>query len=292
MLQWYSLCLDGNLVSIMKYLVLISILIAIGCAPKVQPVAVTSNTDGGAAQKPLSASIKVMSYNIHHCNPPSAGALIDVDTIAGTIRKLAPDIVALQEVDVNTRRSGKIDQAALLGNKTGMKSYFFKAIDHDGGEYGVAILTKLAVKQVKQYALPTVPETKGEPRILATIVLQDVDGREMMFACTHLDAQPKDQNRILQIKEIESILKAVSIPVIIAGDLNAAPGSAVINMFDEYFTRTCNDCPYTIPVINPKKTIDFIGYYPANRFAVKKHEVVNEVYASDHLPVQASLWLK
>ncbi|RZK47377.1 MAG: endonuclease, partial [Pedobacter sp.] len=44
----------------------------------------------------------MLSYNIHHCNPPSAGTLIDVDTIAGVIRKLNPDLVALQEVDVKT----------------------------------------------------------------------------------------------------------------------------------------------------------------------------------------------
>ncbi|HEX5024776.1 MAG TPA: endonuclease/exonuclease/phosphatase, partial [Agriterribacter sp.] len=40
--------------------------------------------------------VKVMSYNVHHCNPPSKPALIDVDAIAKAIRQQNPDIVALQ----------------------------------------------------------------------------------------------------------------------------------------------------------------------------------------------------
>lgn len=236
--------------------------------------------------------VHVLSYNIHHCNPPSAGNLIDVDTIAGVIKKIKPDVVALQEVDVNTKRSGNIDQAKLLEEKTGMKSYFFKAIDHDGGEYGLAILTNLPVVRVDRYPLSTAPASKGEPRILATIELKGRNGKNFLFACTHLDAQRDPQNRLLQIREINSIAAKAALPVIIAGDLNAATGSEVINIFDQQFTRTCSDCAFTIPVLKPNKTIDFIGYSPSNAFKVLEHEVIKETYASDHLPVRARLTMQ
>ena len=236
-----------------------------------------------------SNELHVLSYNIHHCNPPSAGNLIDVDTIAAVIKKVNPDVVALQEVDVNTNRSGTIDQAKVLGEKTGMKSYFFKAINHDGGEYGLAILTNLTVVNLNKYALPTVPESKGEPRILATIELKGKNGKNFLFACTHLDAQSNPQNRLLQIKEINRIASGAQLPVIIAGDLNAATGTEVINIFDQQFKRTCSNCAFTIPVLKPNKTIDFIGFSPANGFDVLEHEVINETYASDHLPVRARL---
>lgn len=180
----------------------------------------------------------------------------------------------------------------MLAEKTGMKSYFFKAIDHDGGEYGVAILTKLPVSSFKQYKLPTVAESKGEPRILATVNLKGKNGEELVFACTHLDAQSNPQNRLLQVREINSILRNSELPVIIAGDLNAPTGSEVINIFDETFTRTCTTCAFTIPVLNPNKTIDFIGYKPAGKFEVLKHEVINETYASDHLPVNVILKIR
>jgi endonuclease/exonuclease/phosphatase family metal-dependent hydrolase len=272
----------------MKFLIIISALALMGCGVKVQ------NQDPGSsgAVPESKGTINVLTYNLHHCNPPTAGAAIDVDTIAGVIRKVNPDIVALQEVDVKTKRSGGVDQAALLGEKTGMKSYFFKAIDHDGGEYGVAILSKLAVSEFRQYALPTVPESKGEPRILATVMVKLRDGSMILFACTHLDAQSNSQNRLLQIREITTILQKSKVPVIIAGDLNAATGSEVINIFDQSFKRSCEQCAFTIPVKNPNKTIDFIGYSPKSGFSVEKHEVINETYASDHLPVNAILRIK
>jgi endonuclease/exonuclease/phosphatase family metal-dependent hydrolase len=267
------------------YRIIVLALMFSACSPKM-------NTTAGADTALAQGTIKVLSYNIHHCNPPSAGTLIDVDTIAGVIRKLNPDVVALQEVDVNTKRSGNVNQAELLGQKTGMKAYFFKAINHDGGEYGVAILSKLAVTGFKQYPLPTVAESKGEPRILATVTLKGANGREILFACTHLDAQSNPQNRLLQVREIASILRNNTLPVIIAGDLNAAEGSEVINNFDETFTRTCKQCAFTIPVLKPNKTIDFVGYAPATKFAVEKHEVIAETYASDHLPVNVVLKIK
>ena len=277
---------------LMKYLfglVMMAIIGITSCSPKINNSVDPVAEDRSFA---LPATLNVLSYNIHHCNPPSAGTLIDIDTIAGVIRKLNPDLVALQEVDVRTKRSGGIDQARLLGEKTGMKAWFFKAIDHDGGEYGLGILSKLPVSEFRQYKLPTFAESKGEPRILATVTIKGKDGKDLIFACTHLDAQSNPQNRLLQIREINAILNNSKVPVIVAGDLNAATGSEVINIFDEMFTRTCTNCAFTIPVLKPNKTIDFIGYKPAASFEVEKHEVINETYASDHLPVNVKLRLK
>jgi endonuclease/exonuclease/phosphatase family metal-dependent hydrolase len=288
----------------MKTNILIAALFLLGCSPKMQQSTgsngaassdpnVTTSNKAGISTSRLGKELKVLSYNIHHCNPPSAGTTIDVDTIAGVIRKLNPDVVALQEVDVHTNRSGNtVNQAQVLGEKTGMNAYFFKAINHDGGEYGVAILSKIAVSDFKRYPLPTVAESKGEPRILATVTLKGANGKDILFACTHLDAQSNPQNRLLQVREITAILKNNPLPVIIAGDLNAATGSEVINIFDESFTRTCTDCAFTIPVLKPNKTIDFIGYTPASKFEVIDHEVVKETYASDHLPVNVKLKIK
>jgi endonuclease/exonuclease/phosphatase family metal-dependent hydrolase len=55
-----------------------------------------------------SGVIRVMSYNIHHANPPSKAkdSTIDMQAIADVIIKANPDLVALQEVDNRTTRSG------------------------------------------------------------------------------------------------------------------------------------------------------------------------------------------
>src|SRR5512145_1706973 len=46
--------------------------------------------------------IRVLTYNIHHCNPPSSPGVIDPEAIATVIRQQQPDLVALQEVDIRT----------------------------------------------------------------------------------------------------------------------------------------------------------------------------------------------
>lgn len=242
---------------------------------------------------PAVSSLKVMSYNIHHANPPSEPGKIDLDAIAKVINDQKPDIVALQEVDVNTQRSGKINEASMLALKLGMKGLFFaKAIDHDGGEYGVAILSKYPIADNQIHKLPTQEGTKGEPRVLATVQVTLPGGKKIRFGSTHLDAQKNDTNRLLQVAALNKIAQAEQLPFIIAGDLNAAPGSAAIKLFDEQFTRTCNECAFTIPVNNPSKAIDFIAVNKGTDMVVLSHQVVPERYASDHLPIVSVLKIK
>jgi endonuclease/exonuclease/phosphatase family metal-dependent hydrolase len=236
-------------------------------------------------------AITIMTYNIHHANPPSKAGVIDVEAVAAAINKQRPDIVALQEVDVNTKRAG-MNEAVILAEKTKMNFYFAKAIDYDGGEYGVAILSKYSLLSGTTYKLPTADGTNGEHRVLATAVIE-VNGKKLTIACTHLDAQRSDTNRVLQINAIVDILQKETNPVILSGDLNATPGGAVINTLDQHFTRTCiTGCGFTIPQNTPTKTIDFISYSPAISFGVTSHTVIDEQYASDHLPVIATLQLK
>ncbi|MBW8686420.1 endonuclease/exonuclease/phosphatase family protein [Chitinophaga rhizophila] len=235
-------------------------------------------------------TLRILSYNIHHANPPSRPEYIDLDAIARVINEQRPDFVALQEVDVRTGRSGKdVDQAAVLARKTGMHSFFAKAIPYDGGEYGVAVLSRYPVKEGRAYALPSVPGVKAEQRALCTVAVTLPDGREVMMASTHLDVTRSDSNRVLQTREISRILGQAGMPVILAGDMNAKAGSRAISILDSTFTRTCTECPFTIPVDTPKRAIDFIMYAPASVFRVIGHQVITERYASDHLPVLATL---
>src|SRR5690349_16069798 len=69
---------------------------------------------------------KMLTYNIHHANPPSKPGVIDIDAICHVIKQSEADVIALQEVDVQTNRSGKIDEAKLIAEKLGMNYHFFK----------------------------------------------------------------------------------------------------------------------------------------------------------------------
>lgn len=272
-------------------LILMGALLLAGCAKR---------TVASAGPEPVEpppvafdGHLRVLSYNIHHANPPSRPGVIDMQAIADVIKAQEPHLVALQEVDVYTGRSGKtLHQAEELGRLTGMRAYFAKAINYDGGEYGVAILSKFPLEGAQGHPLPTAEGTGGEPRILMTALVTLPGGKKIRFASTHLDAQRADTNRVLQIARILELLRGETLPVVIAGDFNAEPSSRVIGKLDSEFTRTClTGCGYTIPVTTPTKTIDFIAYKGAGAFEVKEHVVIDEKYASDHLPVKAVLKL-
>ena len=237
--------------------------------------------------------ITVMSYNVHHCNPPANPGVIDIAAIALVINEAKPDLVGLQEIDVNTVRSGKtVNQAAELARLTGMNYHFGKAIDYDGGEYGVAILSKYPMSDARIYPLTSFADLKGEPRVLLTANIRLASGRVIRFANTHLDAQKNPANRMAQIKDINVIASKENLPFIITGDFNAYPESEVVKTMEGVFKRTCTECYPTIPADKPTRSIDFIAFKRQDPFSLASHKVISAPYASDHLPVLSTLILK
>lgn len=265
---------------------LIAVLLALSCSIRTAPV----KSAGGKSVQDTTV-LRVMSYNIHVCNPPSRPGVKDIDAIVAVIRQQNPDIVALQEVDVNTGRSGKVNQASKIAGQLNMHYFFGKAIDHDGGEYGVAILSKFPMTEKIVHRLPTKAGSGGEPRVLATARIALGSNRFIRFGATHLDAQRDAANRLLQISEINSIASKENLPFVLAGDFNASPGTEVIGYLDAQFKRTCDPCAFTFPEKEPGIAIDFIAYRPFQLFSVTRHEVIVETYASDHRPVMAVLRL-
>lgn len=237
--------------------------------------------------KDWDGTLKVMTYNVHHCNPPTAAGQIDVEAIAKVISSQNVDLVALQEIDVNTERSGKgKNQAKLLAELTGMHFYFSKALDFQNGEYGVAVLSKFPIVDSLRISLPNDSDVKEELRTVAVATVLLPTKQKILFGSTHLGLT--EQSRKLQSEKLVQNLKSNALPLILAGDFNATPDSRVIKYLDAYFTRTCAaDCAPTIPVENPSKTIDFIMFRNASKLKLKKSFVIDEKYASDHLPVVA-----
>lgn len=243
-----------------------------------------------ATKSAAGKTLRVMAYNIHHCNPPTkeASGEIDLDAIVNAIRQQKPDLVALQEVDVNTKRSGPVNQATEIGKRLGMQAYFAKALDYGGGEYGVAILSKYPLSETNVLLLPQGADPKSEQRVLASGKVRLPGGLVIRFGSTHLDVR-NAQTREAQVREIAAFAGRQQEPFLVAGDFNATPESSAIQVLDQHFTRSCQDCGFTIPVINPNRVIDFIAYSKGSPFKALSTQVIPERYASDHLPVVAEL---
>lgn len=241
--------------------------------------------------KPLTAgskNIRVMTYNVHHANPPSRGKeVIELDTIAATIRRAGADLVALQELDSVTIRSGKVFQLKVLAEKLGMHYHYGKAIDYEGGGYGVGILSRYPIIEAQTVMLPKIEGFKGEDRVLAVAKVKLPGGKEIYFCSTHLDVS-KAENRDLQAKAIVTIAKGLSLPVLLGGDLNATDDKASMKELFGYFTDASTQKAPTIPNLQPKRRIDYLLFAPGSLFTVKAERVLTgDSYGSDHLAFMA-----
>lgn len=245
-------------------------------------------------------SIKVMAYNIRHASPPAQPTVINVPGISAVINRERPDFVALQEVDVNTRRSGtSLNQAQALAAQTGMKVFFSKSRDYDGGEYGNAILSKYNIVRSIRYELPIAPGATSNPEVrsLAVIEVAAEGGQKVYFGSTHLEVDHAE-TRNAQIDRIREIATNLDAPFILGGDFNAQPGSESINRLiaGNLFKSGCvnNSCPFTFPANSANRTIDFIFLNQKAQadFTVQSYATVDEKTASDHLPVLTQLKYK
>jgi endonuclease/exonuclease/phosphatase family metal-dependent hydrolase len=235
-----------------------------------------------------SEKMTVLSYNIHH--GAGTDGKLDLDRIARIIRDQKPDLVALQEVDVKTSRSGGVDEAAELGRLTRMHVVFGKAVDFSGGAYGQAILSRWPIKEHKVHQLPQ--RAGREPRILL-VAKMDKPGPDFVFASTHLDHEIEDV-RVEQAGAINRILAGEKGPVLLAGDCNAAPESRTMRSIFERWTDTAGaSAAPTIPSGNPRRRIDYILALKNNgaHWHTLQSQVLNEPVASDHRPVAAVLEL-
>jgi endonuclease/exonuclease/phosphatase family metal-dependent hydrolase len=228
--------------------------------------------------------IKVMSYNVKYCSPYNS-TTPNVDSVAGVIRETEPDIVLLQELDRNTTRSGKVDQLALLSKRTDLPyTWYGKAIDYQGGESGLGILSRYTLTDTQIFHLPRVeiPDTYVSYRILITAIIS-VSGQKVTIGNTHLELT--QENRDLQVPEINKILSAFNYPVILGGDFNATPDNNTMQTFFSYgFKKTCTKGCNTITSFAPNREIDYIIYRPESKFNVVSHEVIRTM-ASDHMPI-------
>jgi endonuclease/exonuclease/phosphatase family metal-dependent hydrolase len=241
-------------------------------------------------------TLKVMSYNIRIASPPSTQwGGTDLAAIAKVIKANDPDLVALQEVDAFTERSGKtVDQAKELGAMTGLHYFFAKAVDRSGGDYGVAVLSRYPIVESQAYRLPPHEGSEGEVRGLAFIVVKPFgDNKKVGFISTHLDHM-SDADRTLQAEKVLEITeKHKKLPIIFGADLNMQPTNKVMEVIKRKYFMHCTDCPLTFPQVDAKVTIDYLlTNKKANKaFKVENYRTIEEPYASDHHPLMADFTL-
>ncbi len=236
--------------------------------------------------------LRILTYNIHHGE--GTDGRFDLARIADVIKAQRPDLVALQEVDRKTTRASGVDQAAELARLTGMNYAYGPAMEYAGGEYGEAVLSRFALVSIDNHILPW-PEG-SEPRALLVVRVEAKGIGLVTFGGTHL-AHDSSGDRLEQAKRINEILGGtMGAATILAGDLNATPGSAPMREFDKHWMDAADatgSAEPTYPNVQPKRRIDYVLVRPRDGWRVVEAVVVEGEIASDHCPVLVVLeWHK
>ncbi len=190
---------------------------------------------GGASGGTIGA-MRLVTFNILH-GRSTVDDLVDVDRFARAVAELDADVLALQEVDRNQRRSGRADLARVAAEAMGAVDHrFAPTLDQRSArgrsQYGVALLSRFPVLEWRVLPLPRRPWWRplprasdqrarrwrlDEPRTAVAAVVQTPQG-SLTVAATHLSFL--DGWGEHQLDRLVRGLAGAPRPLVLLGDLN------------------------------------------------------------------------
>lgn len=244
----------------------------------------------------MESRLRVMSYNAHAC--VGTNGELSYLRIAEVIAAYDPDIVGLQELDLARQRSGGMDQAERIAADLKMHFHFHPALRIKEELYGDAILSKWPLRVRHAAELPTVAARLAfEPR--GALWVSAIHGdQEVQIINTHLGLSRRERLAQAQALLGPGWLGDPSCvrPVILIGDFNALPNSAVHRLFcsvlrDAHRHAAPARRP-TFPSRFPVLRLDYIFVSEdVEVLTVQVPRTPLTQLASDHLPVVVDLAL-
>lgn len=260
---------------------------------KVQDLLARRDRPEPSRKRPTENGFRVMTYNIHSCM--SMDGKIFPERIARVIRRCDPDVAALQEVDVGKWRTRRQDQAAVLAKTLSMSYRFFPVVEDGDGSYGLALLSRFPIVDIRRGWLPLLPEDRERERRGVLQAVVDVPGGPVWILVVHLSLYPRERRAQMAALVGSEWLGAIDpeMPVLVCGDFNAGPRSPAYRLLSAHLSDARNGAASsggTFFSRNPLFRIDHIFVSPQLKVrdvrVPRNHEVQ---LASDHLPVYADL---
>jgi len=167
-----------------------------------------------------------------------------LEGLATKIKQMDMDVLYLQEVDINAKRSGHIDQVQWLLDQTDFNYAVYASqwksnyVPSDGIgpiNSGNAILSRFPISNPERIALPLIEEQSGIVqyfylrRNILKAQISDAQGQAIMLLNTHTSAFAKDGTKDKQLEQIKAEvdqLQTAGQTFVLGGDFNSLPPSS------------------------------------------------------------------
>ncbi len=212
--------------------------------------------------------------------------LIPHETRLDNLRRIASvvadyDVVALQEVDGGSMRSGYVNQVEYLASH-GDFPYWYAQTNRDLGriaQHGNGLLSRLAPHGLEDHKLPGIIPGRG-----AVIARMPYAGDEIVVVMLHLSLGDRSRNR--QLAYIAEQV-AHERQVVIMGDMNSSMSRLLSDSPLKNLSLRPHETPtHTYPAWQPSQTLDHILVSPS--LQINSSQVLGHMI-SDHLPVAVEL---
>ncbi|MCR9277858.1 MAG: endonuclease/exonuclease/phosphatase family protein [Pseudomonadaceae bacterium] len=191
------------------------------------------------------------------------------------------DVVALQEVDIGSIRSGYMNQVQYLAMQ-GNFPYWYAQRNRDLGpiaQHGNGLLSRVALDSLQDHKLPGMIPGRGA--IAARVKVGDQD---VLVVQLHLSLGTRSRDR--QLAYVRELIGAEQ-HVIVMGDLNSHLGELLFTSpLRDTLLAPAEQVEPTYPSWRPEVALDHVLVTPG--LALKDYEVL-DVTLSDHRPIAVTV---
>jgi len=193
------------------------------------------------------------------------------------------DLVALQEVELGSLRSGYINQVEYLADKA-VFPYWYAQLNRDLGpfaQHGNGLLSRIKPSELEDHKLPGRVPGRG-----AISMRFNYSGVTVLVILLHLSLGVRSRHQ--QLAYVRNLIEGEK-HVVLIGDMNSHLQSLLFNSpLESTDLRPAEDVLPTYPSWNPAVALDHVLVTPALK--ISRFEVL-DCSVSDHRPVAVSLSL-
>ncbi|UCM88640.1 endonuclease/exonuclease/phosphatase family protein [Streptomyces marincola] len=228
-------------------------------------------------------SYRLLTWNVHAAVDGS-GELVP-DAVAEVIADSGAHVAVLQEVPRGRPGSGGLDLVTYLERRFDATALWVPGADR---HFGNLVLTSLPVTRSETAELP---RAGGDmDRSSADVTVRLTDGEEARIVSTHLDGGTAPGPRLAQLGPLLAGVRDDP-DAVLAGDLNARPGSPEMAVVTDAGLRSAQDevgDPERDTATSPPRRVDWI--LGGQDIGFGDFRLIDSD-ASDHLPLAVTVYL-